>query len=97
MGVSEKTIENNIKKYLDSLGAYHITIHGSAFMPSGTPDILACLNGRFMGIEVKREKGGVTSPLQKFKINEIRSAGGIAFVARSVNEVKEQLSGHDLI
>ncbi|MHB2040965.1 hypothetical protein ACYCEV_04170 [Aerococcus mictus] len=40
---SEKVIENKIKKYLDSLGAYYEKIHGgSLFQSAGIPDILAC-------------------------------------------------------
>ena len=85
----EKKIENQIKRYLDKIGAYHVKIHGSAFMPSGTPDILACVNGRFVGIEVKKAKGGVVSELQKQKIKLIQEAGGVAFVANDVSVVQE--------
>lgn len=93
----EKKVENQIKRYLDSLGAYHIKIHGSAYMPAGTPDILACIDGRFIGIEVKKPKGGIVSPLQKLKIKQIRNAGGVGFVATSVEEVERELSRHNLI
>lgn len=93
----EKKVEDKIKKYLDSLGAYYLKVHGSAFQPAGTPDILACVNGRFVGIEVKKPKGGVVSELQKFKIKQIRNAGGVAFVAKSVEEVETQLSRHDIV
>ncbi|EFR30595.1 hypothetical protein HMPREF9257_0562 [Eremococcus coleocola ACS-139-V-Col8] len=66
-------------------------------MPAGTPDILACLKGRFIGIEVKKPKGGIVSPLQKLKIKQIQNAGGIAFVANSLEVVKRELSEHNLI
>ncbi len=85
---AEKKVENQIKRYLDSLGAYHVKIHGSAYMPAGTPDILACVRGTFVGIEVKKPKGGVVSELQKLKIKQVINAGGISFVARSVDDVK---------
>ena len=94
---AEKKVENQIKRYLDSLGAYHVKIHGSAYMPAGTPDILACVRGRFVGIEVKKPKGGVVSALQKLKIKQIRNAGGVALVATSVEEVERELSRHDLV
>ena len=97
MTTSEKTIEKNIRTYLDSLNAYHIKIHGSAFMAAGTPDILTCVGGHFVGIEVKRKTGGVVSPLQKFKIREIQNAGGIALVARSVEDVKKEFRKEGLI
>jgi len=94
---AEKKVENQIKRYLDSLGAYHVKIHGSAYMPAGTPDILACIDGTFVGIEVKKPKGGVVSALQKLKIKQIRNAGGVALVATSVEEVERELSRHDLV
>lgn len=85
---AEKKVENQIKRYLDSLGAYHVKIHGSAYMPAGTADLLACVKGRFVAIEVKKPKGGVVSELQKLKIKQVINAGGISFVARSVDDVK---------
>lgn len=91
MSKSEKQIENEIKKYLDSLGAYYIKTLGSS-VPAGTADILACIEGRFVAIEVKKEIGGIVSELQKFKIREVRKAGGLAFVARSVNDVERELN-----
>lgn len=91
MSKSEKQIENEIKGYLDELGAYHIKTLGGS-VPAGTPDILACIEGRFVAIEVKKEIGGIVSELQKFKIREVRKAGGLAFVARSVNDVERELN-----
>lgn len=93
----EKTIENKIKRYLESLGAYFVKIHGSAYMPSGTPDILACINGRFVGIEVKKEKGGVVSDLQLLKLKQIENAGGVGIIARSVSDVSERFESEDII
>lgn len=86
----EKHIENQIKKYLDSIGCWHMKVHGSMYQKAGVPDILACINGRFVGIEVKRP-GGIVAPLQTWNINEIQKSGGVAFVAYSVEEVKTQL------
>ena len=97
MAGEEKKVENSIKRYLDGLGAYHIKIHGSAYMPAGTADLLACIKGRFVAIEVKKPKGGVVSPLQKLKIKQVINAGGISFVARSVEDVKEAFKEEGLL
>ena len=91
MAGPEKKIENSIKRYLDTLNAYYIKIHGSAYMPAGTPDILSCINGRFVAIEVKREMGGRVSELQKLKLKQIEKTGGIGIIARSVSDVSERL------
>ena len=93
---SEKLIENSIKRHLDGLGGFYVKTHGNMFSSSGTPDILACINGRFVAIEVKRP-GGRVSALQQAKINLIRDAGGIAFVAYSLEETKQNLEKFNLI
>ena len=81
----EKIIENKIKSYLKSKGAYYIKHHGSQFSQVGVPDILACYRGRFIGIEVKNENGK-TTPLQDLNLKMINDAGGIGIVARCVED-----------
>lgn len=94
--MSEKRIEHQIRQYLDSLGAWHIKTHGNMFSKAGTPDVLACVNGRFVAIEVK-QPGGRVSPLQKAHLKLIRQAGGVAFVAYSLEETKEYLKKFNII
>lgn len=84
----EKIIENKIKGYLKSKGAYFVKYHGNQFSQAGVPDILACYKGRFMGIEVKNEIGK-TTPLQDLNLKMINEAGGIGIVARCVEDVKK--------
>jgi len=86
----EKIIENKIKDYLKSIGAYYFKHHGNQFSQVGVPDIIACYKGRFIGIEVKNETGK-TSPLQDINLESIKKAGGISLVARSVDEVKKAI------
>lgn len=75
----EKMFENKIKRYLKDKGCYCVKYHGNNFSTSGTPDILACVNGYFLAIEVKAPEGK-PSELQLVKIDEIRKAGGFAYV-----------------
>lgn len=77
---SEKTFENKIKRYLKDKGCYRVKYFGCSYSESGTPDILACVNGYFLAIEVKAQTGK-SSELQLVKIDEIRKAGGFAYVA----------------
>lgn len=78
---SEKAYENKIKKFLKDNGCFYIKYNPQQFGQAGVPDILACVGGYWVAIEVKRETG-VVSELQKYKIKEIIKAGGIAFVTR---------------
>lgn len=76
----EKTFENKIKKYLESRSAWFIKYWaGAQYTKSGIPDILACVNGYFVGIEVKAQDGK-PSDLQLLNVQRINDAGGFAFV-----------------
>lgn len=97
VNLKEKTVENKIKKWLKDKGYWFFKVHGSIFQPSGIPDILACINGKFVAIEVKRTKGGVVSPLQKAQIQKIKENGGIAGVASSMEEFLEILKEGKLL
>ena len=57
--------------------SWFIKIHGSPFQPSGTADLLGCVEGLFFALEVKMP-GEEPSELQKDSLREIRRAGGIA-------------------
>lgn len=86
--MKEKNIENKIKKYLKSKGAYYFKHHGNQFSQVGVPDIIVCYKGRFIGIEVKNETGK-TSPLQDINLKMINDNGGIGIVARKVEDVSK--------
>ena len=55
-------------------------------------DIIGCIRktGRFLAIEVKRP-GNKGTPEQQQFIDIINQAGGLAFVARSVEEVERAI------
>lgn len=88
--LTEKQIENKIKRLLAEQGAYFFKHFGCKFSIAGVPDIVGCFRGQFFGIEVKRADGKL-SELQKIHIERIKKAGGIGLVARSVEEVEECL------
>ena len=75
----EKAFENKIKAYLKSIGAYFIKTHGDRFSRVGTPDIIACVNGHFVAVEVKAENGK-PSELQIYHIAQINKAGGYGVI-----------------
>jgi len=58
----------------------------------GVSDILGCLpDGRLLAIEVKKHNGRVRQEQQRF-VYSINQRGGLAMVARSLDEVKERLA-----
>lgn len=75
----EKNFENKIKGFLKEQGAYFVKFFANNYTKKGVPDILACINGYFVGIEVKAQNGH-PSELQLYNIEQIRKAEGFAFV-----------------
>lgn len=75
----EKNFENKIKGFLKEQGAYFVKFFANNYTKKGVPDILACINGYFVGIEVKAQNGH-PSELQLYNIEQIRKADGFAFV-----------------
>ena len=86
--MKEQEIQAKITKYIVASGGYVVKVVQAS--KAGVPDILACVNGKFYGLEVKTPTGR-PSALQLANIEMIRQAGGIAEVVRSVAEVSELL------
>jgi len=87
--MKEQTIQAKIIKHLESKGAYVVKVVSAN--RAGIPDVLACLEGKFIGVEVKNEKG-IPSPLQLYNIRRIVDSGGIAGICRSVGDVDKLLT-----
>ncbi len=45
----------------------------------GIPDILACIDGRLLAIEVKATEAHHLTKIQEYELGQIAQAGGIAF------------------
>lgn len=89
----EKKVKDKVKKFLDSLGAYHFSPMTGGFGRSGVPDIIVCLKSRFIAIECKAN-GGKTTMLQEKNINAIRLNKGIAMVVdeNNIDYMKEVIN-----
>lgn len=90
----EQKVQKRILAFLEEVGAYSVKL--VAVNRAGVPDILVCIDGKFVGIEVKRP-GKEATPLQFHHLRRIEEAGGVAFVAHGVDEVRERLVEAGLI
>ena len=75
----EKNFENQIKKYLEEKGAWFVKYFANSMTKAGIPDILVCLKGKFIAIEVKAETGR-PSELQEYHLKQINKAGGFGIL-----------------
>lgn len=76
------------RKIVDALkaeGVWCFKKHGNQFGSSGVPDLICCVDGRFLAIEVKHGTR-VATKLQEVVIEQINKRGGVAGVARNVDE-----------
>ena len=85
------TPEGKVKNWLNNKlkqkfpdGWYYNT-HQGPYGKKGTPDVIACIHGLFIAIEVKVEDGKVTD-LQSHQLKKIEKAGGLSFVLYGKDE-----------
>lgn len=81
----ESKIQKRIIEYLKSKGAYVIKVILSN--ENGTADIISCINGLFVGFEVK-DLNKKARPLQIHKLNNITRSNGLAFEVDNLEDVK---------
>lgn len=62
----------------------------------GSSDILACIKGRFVGIEAKVGRDAVRANQRKFG-TALTAAGGLYIVARSIDDVRDALRVEGLL
>lgn len=90
---AEKVFENQIKTFLKSLPkTWFFKYWAGPYSKSGIPDIIACINGHFVGIEVKADNGH-PSELQKRNIKLIQNADGYACIVypKDFERLKKEL------
>jgi Holliday junction resolvase len=80
----ERKVKDKVKKILDQHGAYYFLPATHGYGSSGVPDIVACVKGKFIGIECKA-KGNTTTALQDRNLKQIEDTGGIALVINEHN------------
>jgi hypothetical protein len=86
----EAKVKASVRAWLQARGIWYCQPIGSAFGPSGVPDIVACWKGRALGIEVKAPgKRSNTTTMQERQLAQITAAGGIAIVVDDVRQLDE--------
>lgn len=98
MAQAESKLSRAIMAALRARGIWCMKIHGGPTMMAGAPDIIACVPvrhdcdqffgeiGRFVGFETKTPTGGDPTPIQHRVHDNIRSAAGVVFVPRTVED-----------
>lgn len=94
MATPEQDIKLNIKRLLDSRGAFWSAVKGGPHSKPGDPDIIACYRGLFIGIEAKTDTGKL-SGWQEMRRDQILKADGFWVLARCKEDVEDVLDDID--
>lgn len=79
----ETRFKENFRKKLDQIpGSWWVKIAQRSLR--GIPDILGCINGKFIAIELKAKKKNA-DPLQTRTLHNIKLAEGISLIAYPEN------------
>lgn len=75
----EGKVKDEVRRVLKALNIYYFMPATGGYGRSGVPDIVGCVNGRFVAIECK---AGLNQPtaLQEREMENIKNAGGVAVV-----------------
>jgi hypothetical protein len=87
---AEKIIENSIKKFLREHGYLTFKIHVGRYGPEGFPDLLVVKQGITSYLETKKP-GETPTPIQVFRMKQLRQAGCIARPVWSIAHVERAL------
>lgn len=80
----EKKVKNKVVQILKDHGVYYFFPATYGMGRSGVPDIICCVNGRFLAIECKAGDNKPTA-LQQRELKAIADAGGSALVINELN------------
>lgn len=75
-----------IEKWLKANNVWYQKNFGNQFTRSGVPDLIVALRGRFIGLEVKKHKGGKASPLQIYNRDWLEQTGNICLIVNDYEE-----------
>lgn len=89
MKKDETKIQDEIIKFLKTNKVLHWRMSGASNM-SGFPDLLVCYIGQFVAFEIKTPTGKPTLQQEKV-IDDIKKAGGFAYIVQSVEDVEKYL------
>lgn len=80
----ESKFKKIVKKDLKALTTcWHVKVQQVAIV--GTPDILACIAGVFVALELKKDEKSKLEPIQLYTLAQIKKAGGKAYAVHPAN------------
>lgn len=96
MAKPEKNLQDKCIAYLKGRGIYSLNLFGDGWSGKGKPDLIVCLNGRFVAFELKVGENDLQDD-QKIHRIRIRRSGGLHYSPYTLEEfitiIEELLKG----
>ena len=87
MSKPEKKLQDKAIAHLQDLGIYYLNLYGDGMSGKGKPDIIACINGKFVAFELKVGENDLQDD-QKIHRLRIRRSSGLHFSPYTLDEFK---------
>jgi hypothetical protein len=85
----ESKIQADFLKWIEKqVGVWIVKYPGGIFGKTGTPDVILCVQGKFVAIEMKK-LDGYRRKMQEYQQKKIRSSGGICEFCDTLESAKE--------
>lgn len=85
MSKPEKKLQDNVIRYLKGRGIYYLNLYGDGRSGNGKPDIIACINGRFVCFELKVGSNDMQDDQKLHKLR-IERSGGLHYTPYTLEE-----------
>ena len=92
--LDEASIKRNARSILRNRRIFFVDVQGSRFTTNGTPDIIAVIGGKFIGLEFKTYRGRQSQDPKDFQAR-LEDAGGLYYIIRSEKDLLDALDLFD--
>lgn len=82
----EKKLQDKVVRYLRDRGIYYLNLYGDGRSGKGKPDIIACIKGKFVALELKVGANDMQAD-QVIHKRRIEKSGGLHYTPYSLDEV----------
>lgn len=86
----EKRLQDKCIAVLKEKGIYYLNLFGDGMSGKGKPDIIACINGRFVAFELKVGDNDMQED-QRVHKRRIERSGGLHYTPYTLEEFKKIL------
>lgn len=81
----EKKLQDKAIRYLKDRGIYYLNLYGDGWSGKGKPDLIACINGKFVAFELKVGSNDMQAD-QVIHKRRIERSGGLHYSPYTLDE-----------